>query len=276
MTAFLIRRFIQGFLVLIVATAMIYFLLTLIPGGPLTGLRAGNNRITQAEVWRVGYLMGINDRNGHSYPWYERYFKWLFNPDKRGGIDIKVAGLELKGDGMLTGDWGRSSVVAPGRPVIDQIGEKLPFTLILMGGSLLLSLIIALPIGIISAVRQYSKLDYTVTLLSFFGISMPTFWLGWMLIILFAVGFKEWHPFGLTLPSLPPSQAYDMGMEGDFGNRLYHLILPVTVLSVVSVAGWSRFLRSSVLEVLRLDYVRTAWAKGLRCEARASGSPHAA
>ena len=88
---------------------------------------------------------------------------------------------------------------------------------------------------------------------------MPTFWFGWMLIILFAEKFKEWG-----LPYLPPSNAYDFGMEGDIGNRILHLILPVTVLSLIQVAGWSRYLRSSVLEILRLDYVRTAWAKGLK------------
>ena len=178
MTAFLIRRLIQGFVVLVVATALIYFVLTLIPGGPLTGLRAGGgNRITQADVTRIGYLLGINDRQGRKYEWYERYFKWLFDPNKGGGIDLTVAGMRIHGDGILTGDWGRSIVVQPKRPVIDMIGEKVPFTLILMTSSLVISLLIAIPIGIISAVRQYSKLDYGVTLLSFFGISMPTFWL---------------------------------------------------------------------------------------------------
>jgi len=265
MTAFLIRRLIQGFMVLVVATALIYFVLTLIPGGPLTGLRAGGGgRITQADVVRIGYLLGINDRQGVKYQWYERYFKWLFDPNKAGGIDLTVAGLRIHGDGILTGDWGRSIVVQPKRPVIDMIGEKVPFTLILMTSSLVLSLLIAIPIGIISAVRQYSKLDYGVTLLSFFGISMPTFWLGWMLIIIFAVSTKQWHPFGLQLPYFPSDAAYENGKEADIANRIYHLVLPVTVLSVVSVAGWSRFLRSSVLEVLRLDYVRTAWAKGLK------------
>ena len=74
----------------------------------------------------------------------------------------------------------------------------------------------------------------------------------------------ELHPFGLQLPYFPSDAAYENGKEADIANRIYHLVLPVTVLSVVSVAGWSRFLRSSVLEVLRLDYVRTAWAKGLK------------
>jgi peptide/nickel transport system permease protein len=258
MTAFLIRRFFQGLVVLVLATAMIYFVLTLIPGGPLTGLRLGNSKITQVDINRLGYQMGINDLKGVPYPWYERYFKWLFDPTKK-GTDIAIGDVHITGAGILTGDWGQSMVVSSKRPVMGLIQQRLPFTMILMGTALLVSLIIALPVGIISAVKQYSKLDYTVTLLSFFGISMPTFWFGWMLIILFAQKFKEWG-----LPYLPPSNAYDFGMEGDIGNRILHLILPVTVLSLVSVAGWSRFLRSSVLEVLRLDYVRTAWAKGLK------------
>jgi len=263
MTAYLIRRFIQGFIVLVISTALIYFVLTLIPGGPLTGARAGNTRITQADITRVGYLLGINDRHGRKYEWYERYTKWLFNPDKN-GIDLNIAGLHIHGGGILTGDWGRSLTFSPGKIVINMIGERVGFTLILMTAALIIPLILAIPIGIISAVRQYSKLDYTVTLLSFFGTSMPTFWLGWMLIIIFGVLIKQWHPFGWDLPYFPTDSAYDVGKEGDIGNRIWHLVLPVTVLSTVSIAGWSRFLRSSVLEVLRLDYVRTAWAKGLK------------
>jgi peptide/nickel transport system permease protein len=128
-----------------------------------------------------------------------------------------------------------------------------------MLSSVLVSLVIAFPIGVLSAIRQYSKLDYAVTMFSFFGLSMPVFWFGLMLIILFAVNFKAWG-----LPYLPTGGLADPGMENDIGNRVLHLILPVTVLSIVSVAGWSRYIRSSMLEVLRQDYVRTAWAKGLQ------------
>jgi len=258
MTAFIIRRLFQGFLVLCVATAMIYFVLTLIPGGPLTGLRQPGSRITQADITRMGFQMGINDAKGRPYPWYQRYFTWIFSPDQK-GIDVKIGDLHIKGGGIVTGNWGNSIVLAKGRSVMDQIMARLPFTLVLMTSALIISLIIALPIGIISAVKQYSRLDYTVTFLSFFGISMPVFWFGWMLIIIFAVKFKEWG-----LPALPPSGAYsDPSMEADIWDRTQHLILPIIVLSLLQVAGWSRYLRAQVLEVLRLDYVRTAWAKGL-------------
>ncbi|HMA35637.1 MAG TPA: ABC transporter permease [Chloroflexia bacterium] len=259
MTAFLIRRLIQGVVVLVISTAIIYFVLTLIPGGPLTGFRAPGAKISPGQVNRLGYLMGINDLQGHPYPWYSRYFNWLFTPGKKGGIDVTIAGVRIFGAGLLTGDTGRSITYATGQGVTDLIGERLPFTLILMVTSLIVSLIIALPVGIISAVKQYSRLDYSITLLTFFGISMPTFWFGWMLIILFAYYFQQWG-----WPHLPPSLAFDPGMESDIPNRLLHLVMPVTVLSLIQVAGWSRFLRSSMLEVLRLDYVRTAWAKGLK------------
>src|SRR5438874_832993 len=137
MTAYLIRRFIQGIVVLIISTALIYFVLTLIPGGPLTGARAGNNRITQADITRVGFLLGINDRHGRKYEWYERYSKWLFNPDKS-GIDVNIAGMRIHGGGILTGDWGKSLTVSPGKIVINIIGEKVGYTLILMTAAMII------------------------------------------------------------------------------------------------------------------------------------------
>ena len=100
MTAFLIRQFFQGLIVLVLATGMIYFVLTLIPGGPLTGLRLGNSKITQVDVNRLGYQMGINDLQGCDYPWYDPYFKWLFSPEKK-GVDIAIGDVHIKGGGHL-------------------------------------------------------------------------------------------------------------------------------------------------------------------------------
>src|SRR5207253_742448 len=119
--------------------------------------------------------------------------RWLFDPDKKGGVDLTLGPVHIQGAGILTGNWGVSQTLAQGQPVMEIIGQRLPFTILLSGLSLLFSLIIAVPIGIVSAVRQYSKLDYTVTLFSFFGLSMPVFWFGWMMIIVFAVEFKLWH-----------------------------------------------------------------------------------
>src|SRR5439155_10120550 len=144
---------------------------------------------------------------------------------------VAIPGTNIKGAGLLTGNWGISISLAKGQAVTTLIGQRLPYTLILSVSSLLISLIIAVPIGIISAVKQYSKLDYSVTLFSFFGLSMPVFWFGWMLIIIFAVQFKHWHdeiPALSWLPYLPPASAYDPGQEGDIANRALHLILPVT------------------------------------------------
>jgi peptide/nickel transport system permease protein len=145
------------------------------------------------------------------------------------------------------------------------MGGRIVNTLLLTSTALLLSLLLAFPIGIISAVRQYSKLDYAVTAFSFVGLSMPTFWLGLMLIIFLAVLPKQWHfQNGWNwLPYLPPGSVTDVGREQDIANRLYHLVLPVAVLSFVNIAQFSRFVRGSMLDVLRQDYVRTAWAKGL-------------
>ena len=254
MTTYLIRRSFQGLAVLVLASAIIYFLLCQVP---MVACSAENPELTkeQCEAIRVQFDL--------DKPWYTRYFYWLFDPRKTrphdNPVDIRIGDLRIQGSGMLTGNWGRSLVVARGQPVIEQIKARLPQTLILMVSSLLVSLLLAFPIGVLSAMRQYSRLDYSVTMFSFIGISMPGFWFGLMLIILFAVKFKEWG-----LPYLPPGDMADVGMEGNLANRIAHLILPVTVLSLGLVAGWSRYIRASMLEVLRQDYVRTAWAKGLK------------
>ena len=185
------------------------------------------------------------------------------------GIDPPPADTDgnwhIRGSGALTGDLGNSLVVQRGTPVLNMLGARLGNTLILMLSVLLLSLLIAFPIGIASAIKQYSRLDYTVTTFSFVGISMPSFWLGLMLIIFFAVIPRQLHDISgwSWMPYLPPGNISDLDREGDIFNRVWHLILPVSVLAFTQVANWSRFVRSSMLEVLRQDYVRTAWAKGL-------------
>ncbi len=137
-----------------------------------------------------------------------------------------------------------------------------------MGLVTLLSLGLAIPLGIYSAVHQYSKFDYFFTSFAFAGASMPTFFFGIMMILIFSIVFKN-----LGLPYLPPGSAsavrdWTMPWFGTITaestlDRALHLVLPVAVLTIISVAGWSRYIRSSMLEVLRQDYVRTARAKGL-------------
>jgi peptide/nickel transport system permease protein len=259
-TTYIIRRLLQALLILVCASAFAYYVLSLLPGSPLSGLymEVGSKKMSIGEIHRLGRLWGWLDADNHTIPWYARFSTWLFSPD-RPGIDAHLGPFHLHGGGILTGNWGTSVFFAPGHQVIELIGTYLPFTLILMGASMLVSLLIAIPIGVYSAVRQYSRLDYALTLFSFVGISIPGYWLGWMLLILLGVQFKTWG-----LPALPLSGAYDAGLSEDVGNRIFHLILPVFVLSLQSIAGWSRFVRAQMLEVLYQDYVRTAWAKGLQ------------
>jgi peptide/nickel transport system permease protein len=144
------------------------------------------------------------------------------------------------------------------------IGERVVNTLALTVTALLLATLIAIPIGILAAIRQYSRLDYAATTVSFIGLAMPTFWLGLMLILFFAVIPRQIHNNGATwMPFLPPGNVNDPGQQDNLLNRAYHLVLPVTVLTFIQIAGLSRFVRASMLEVMRQDYVRTAWAKGL-------------
>jgi peptide/nickel transport system permease protein len=229
MRAFLLRRLVQNAILLLLISALVYFILYLVPGGPFDQLRAGASDAAaqEAQIRRLNQLLGL-DR-----PLHERYLRWLGN--------------------AVRGDFGSSWSVAFGQPVGRLIESRLAYTLLLMGLAALVSFVIAVPIGIISAVKQYSLLDYFITGFSFFGLSMPTFWFGVMLLILFSV----------VWPVLPAGGGSTAGREGDWLDRARYLILPVLVLSLVQVASWSRFMRSSMLEVLRQDYMRTARAKGL-------------
>ena len=229
MRAFLLRRLLQNAILLLFISVSVYGILYLVPGGPFDQLNFGATSATAAaaQVKRLNELLGL-DR-----PLYERYWTWLTK--------------------ALVGDWGMSWTVAFGQPVGRLIESRLGNTLLLMGLSAVFSLAIALPIGIISAVRPYSIWDYLITAFSFFGLSMPTFWFGVMMLIIFSV----------VLGWLPAGGAITPGKANDIVDRIRHLIMPVVVLSLVQVAGQSRFIRSSMLEVLKQDYIRTARAKGV-------------
>jgi peptide/nickel transport system permease protein len=158
---------------------------------------------------------------------------------------------------VARGDLGYST--SNSETVVQAILERLPATLLLTGTSFALSLLIGVSIGIFAAVKPYSPLDYTVTTLAFFGQSMPVFWFALMLQLAFAVTGVTAFGYHFALPSAGISSTD----EFDFGDRIEHLILPTIVLSLVYIATWSRFTRSSMLEVVRTDYMRTAAAKGL-------------
>jgi peptide/nickel transport system permease protein len=274
MATYIIRRVIQGIIVLWAATLLIYSILVITPGGPKDQVAAA--AVSQGRSGNAKLAESLLKQYKLDSPYPISYLRWLFDPQDtialdpdtndpiQKGIDVNLFGWNIKGSGVLTFDFGTSVTVARGRNVMTLMGGRLGNTLALTTSSLLLSILIALPIGILSAIRQYSKLDYAVTGFSFVGLSMPTFWFGLMLIVFLGVFAKQLHEGGWTwLPYFSTGTAYDVDQQNNIINRIYHLILPVTVLSLVNVAQYSRYVRASMLEVLRQDYVRTAWAKGL-------------
>lgn len=187
------------------------------------------------------------------------------------GILGQSAGFNGSTRGVIRMDFGFSWKLSPSQPVIDLIKSRLPNTLTLMGSAIGLSIILGIPIGIYSAVHQYSRMDYAVTTFAFFGSAMPVFWFGLMMILLFSRQFQVWNlpyfPTGSVAMVRPPSEGSLLALlgatPGSLIDRGVHLVLPTMVLSLLYLASWSRFARSSMLEVLRQDYVRTARAKGL-------------
>lgn len=272
MATYIVRRVIQGVVVLALSTFLIYSILILTPGGPRDQINQLRIQAAGGRPLNENLIKIYEELYGLDQPYPINYFIWLFDPedvsknhyDLQGNVYTETKGINLfgiiQGNGILAGDMGESVNIDQGKPVAELMGARLGNTLTLMGLSTIFSILIAIPIGIISAVRQYSRLDYTVTAFSFVGLSMPTFWLGLMLIILLAILPTQLHNQGLTwMPYLPPG---DTGGDSVI-DRIYHLVLPVVVLSFVGIAGLSRYVRASMLEVLRQDYVRTAWSKGL-------------
>jgi peptide/nickel transport system permease protein len=193
---------------------------------------------------------------------------WLFGPFGLFGDDAHFHGTS---HGVLRLDFGTSWSVSRGQPIVKVMQSRLRNTLTLMITSTVLSLIVAIPIGIFSAVKQYSRLDYVVTTFTFFGTAMPVFWLAIMLILIFSVKFRDWGiPYmpagGVDSVRLAPTGSLLRALNatpGGFADRAIHLILPTVTLSLLYMAQWSRFMRAAMLDVLRQDYVRTARAKGL-------------
>lgn len=300
MAAYLIRRIVQMVLVLFFAALTTYLLFSVAPGGPLTGLAESQRKITpqQIALIRAKYELDFY------FPW--RFSRWLTGlpngPLVIGGqnlfanvpigcymerqsppscdqylylADIPKYHPDVKSSkGIIRGDFGLSNGITVGRPVWEVIASRLRPTLELSILSLFLSLLIGIPMGIYSAVHQYSRFDYIFTTLAFIGTSMPTFFFGLLMILLFSVMPVFWQDQAPWLLRLPPGsyispRPYEIAswlpriQGGSAIDHILHLIMPVTVLTVISIAGWSRFVRASMLEVLRQDYVRTARAKGL-------------
>lgn len=227
---YIIRRLLQTLVVLFLLSFASYALMSLMPGDPLQEMIAANPRITQADIERLRALYGLD------LPMHERYFNWL--------------------RATLSGDFGYSRTYKV--PVMDLMGERLLNTFILSFAAILVALVIALPVGIISALKNGTRLDYILNLFTFAGNSLPAFWLGIMAIMIFAVGL-QWFPAGGT-ETIGSSLT---GMDALFDRGRY-LVLPVAVFTVAQMASYVRFTRGSVIDVLKQDYIRTAKAKGLK------------
>lgn len=230
MSRFIIRRLL-GLIPLILGISFIVFaLLNLVPGSPADNIPR-SPQIRPEDFERVRQNLGLDQ------PWPERYFIWLSN--------------------ALQGDFGNSFITYT--PVKMMISDQLPNTLVLSMTSLLLALVVSIPLGVYCAVNRNSLVDRVVTIVATAFSSIPTIWLGLMMILLFSVKFKEWG-----LPYLPTSGVRNLREADSFTDRLEHLILPATALALLSLADWTRYIRSQMLEVIRQDYVRTAYAKGLK------------
>ncbi len=230
MAAYISRRLLQAIPLLGLISLVVFVLLHLIPGGPM-GVYGNNPNMTAADFARLEHDLGLDA------PVHIQYLRWL--------------------GALLRGDWGYS--LASKRPVLVEIGDRLPNTIYLLSISLVVTLGIAIPIGIFSAVRQYSVLDHAVTTVAFAGQSVPIFWLGLMLIIVFHVVLR--NPVS-GAPLAPGGGMYTLGEPFSMLDRLHHLILPVSMLAVVGAATYTRYMRASMLEVIGQDYIRTAHAKG--------------
>jgi peptide/nickel transport system permease protein len=168
----------------------------------------------------------------------------------------------------VQGDFGQSNV--EGRPALDLLMERLPNTILLMSVAFIGQLLVGLPIGIVSALKQYSTFDHVFTILAYAGRSIPIFWFGLILIIVFhsTLTWPSWAGEMAGKPLFPGGGMYDVRLQRELGyvplwDRAYHLILPVVMLSIFGAAQYMRYMRSSMLEVVHQDYIRTARAKGL-------------
>jgi peptide/nickel transport system permease protein len=229
MLAYIGRRILQAIPLLIGVSIIGFGLMHLAPGGPLA-VYTLNPTITNQDIERIRVVLGLDQ------PVHIQYLKWAA--------------------GMFTGNWGYTFF--GGRPVLGVILERMPATLLLMGSALSLAILFGVTIGLLGAVRRYSVFDYLATTGAMVALSFPTFWFGLMAIYVFA----------LRLGWLPSGGMNELGEEGNALDLLRHLILPVMVLALVITAGWSRYARSSFLEVMHQDYMRTAKAKGLRAGQR--------
>jgi peptide/nickel transport system permease protein len=232
MATYVTRRLIQALPILIGISIVAFAIVHLAPGDPIDRFRSG--RVSQQTIQNLIKLYGLDK------PVLEQFFSWF------------TAFWQFP---FRSEAWGFSFV--DGRPVTEKIAEKIPTTLLLMGTSLVVTTVVAVPLGILAAVKQYSWADKIITTLATVGYALPSFVLGVLLLYTFNIRINSGplHFPGYGLQTL--------GRDGDIGDVAWHLVLPVASLAIQQIAGWSRYMRSSMLEVLHQDYMRTAKAKGL-------------
>lgn len=251
MSRYIIRRLLQSIPLLFIISVII-FLLANAMGDPLASF-GGRRRIRSSDRERLTRQLGLDK------PLAVQYVVWLIGNDWM-DIDSDGDGVpDSKGTrkGVLRGDFGNSFMEK--RPVIDLIAERIPNTLLLMVVAEIVIVIFSLAIGIFSALRKYSLADHAITGLSFIGFSMPIFWIALLMMYVFAVKFKEWG-----LPYLPTVGKYDLSVGPTVSQIAWHLILPVLSIAIISIAGYTRYIRSCMIDVVNEDYIRTARAKGLK------------
>jgi peptide/nickel transport system permease protein len=225
MIRYLLGRLLEMVPLLLGLSAILFLILALAPGDPIDLMLANAPRTGNVDVAQLKRAYGLDQ------PIPVRYVKWLGR--------------------LVQGDMGWS--LQDRTPVREMILERLPRSLLLMGTGLLIAIMVAVPVGVYAALRQYSPGDYLVSIISFVGFSVPLFWMGLGLIYIFSVKLR-WLPAG----GLPPNS----GAAGTVAGLRY-LILPMVVIALYNMAGLMRYTRSAMLEVVRQDYVRTARAKGL-------------
>jgi len=231
MATYILRRVLQAIPIMFLLSVFLFGIVRLMPGGPLAQAERNPN-VTPEQLAALRLRLGLDQ------PLPIQYVKWS-----------KAFVLE--------GDWGYS--IKFRRPVADMIRERMPATLILFGIGFVIMLLFAIPIGVYSAIKPYSIFDNIITTFSFAGQSVPVYWLGLILIVIFYLNVQS--PFGG--PLFPAGGMYTIGKEGNTLDLLWHLVLPVAAMTFSWIAWYSRFLRSSMRDTLNEDYIRTARAKGL-------------
>jgi peptide/nickel transport system permease protein len=226
---YVVRRFLASIVVVLGVTLITLVLMDRTRGTYVPGIDL-NPALRPEDIARLRTNLGLDQ------PFYMWYVSWIWN--------------------VIHGDFGRSMI--DGSPVMSHILDRLPNTLELTGTAIVVGVLISIPLGIVGALRRGTKADHALTVVSVAGFAVPQFWMGLLLILIFSVTFEA-H----GLPWLPSSGATSPLNGGDLLDRLVHLVMPATVLAFFYLSVWSRFTRSSMLEVLSQDYIRTARAKGM-------------